>query len=244
MTRQELEKEFDAFFQMFNGMSVEVVDSGALNQCVDLAVAFADWLDLPRQTNAQYYAYQIYTNTPAYVLTYMDKIPNTPEFVPQKGDFIVWDKAVNGTAGHIGIANGVGNVNGFQSFDQNWSAVQRVSQIINHTYDHVLGVLRVKVTNSGTTPIPPMNDKRPYWFDLLSKTEFGATGWEKLTDAQINKWVSELPDRKVAGGKWDVLCDKAGMPHTSTPEAVIAKLSASAFDKNKFLEGVKKLLFG
>lgn len=68
------------------------------------------------------------------------------------------------------------------------------------------------------------NDPRAGWFDLLSKTEFGTTGWEQLTQAQIDKWVSDLSVRKVAAGKWDVLCDKAGMPHTSTPDQVIAKL--------------------
>ena len=110
---------------------------------------------------------------------------------------------------------------------------------MKHSYNYFLGVQRYKV--SGATP--PMNDKRPGWFDLLSKTEFGTTGWEKLTDAQISKWASDLTVRKTGNGKWDQICAKAGLPTSSTPDQVAVKLQGNSFDKNKFLEAIKALLF-
>jgi hypothetical protein len=230
MTRQELEKEFDEFFAMFNGQSVEVVDADSPSQCVDLAVAFADWLNLPRQTNQQYYAYQIYTNTPAYVLTYMDKIPNTPNYVPQKGDFVIWDKAINGTAGHIGIGNGVGDTNKFQSFDQNWSNVQRVSQIVNHDYTHVLGALRLKVTGSPTN----MNDtKKAVQFDRIL-TFLKTQGYiasdnsneyldsDKLVNIVKTLWADRIVDRPKASIT-DQLRNMTGLP-TGTAQQIADKL--------------------
>ncbi len=70
-------------------------------------------------------------------------------------------------------------------------------------------------------------DKRPGWFDQISPTEFGTTGWEKLTQAQIDKWATDLPNRKIAGGKWDQLCDKLELPHTASVDEVYNKLGCS-----------------
>lgn len=92
---------------------------------------------------------------------------------------------------------------------------------------------------------PNMNDPRAGWFDLLSRTEFGTTGWEKLTDEQVKKWIRELPERRVAGGKWDALCDRLGLAHTVSVDEALSKAPNRASIvselKNKIIVEVKKL---
>lgn len=95
-----------------------------------------------------------------------------------------------------------------------------------HNLDIDRIVRQAKDILNGVISSPPnMDDPRAGWFDLLSKTEFGNRGWETLSDEEVKKWVNELPDRKVAGGKWDVVCDKVGLPHTSSVDEVLSKAS-------------------
>lgn len=68
-----------------------------------------------------------------------ERLINTPSFIPQRGDIVVWKNVSNGL-GHIAIYY-FGNVNNFQSFDQNWPEGSRC-HMQNHNYTNVLGVLR------------------------------------------------------------------------------------------------------
>lgn len=68
------------------------------------------------------------------------RIDNTPEFVPQLGDLMVWNKKMGGGAGHVAICTGEGDTTFFMSLDQNW--VRGEATYIRHTYDNVIGVLR------------------------------------------------------------------------------------------------------
>ena len=74
-----------------------------------------------------------------------DRIPNTPSFVPKKGDIVVWSgKMSAGGWGHIAIATGEGNTKYFYTYDQNWTGRHDPCTKIQHNYNYVLGVLRAK----------------------------------------------------------------------------------------------------
>lgn len=89
-------------------------------------------------------AYEIYTNfnnQPGHNL--YERIPNTPEFVPQKGDIMVWGTGI-GQYGHVAICTGEGDTTWFNSFDQNWTYAYAPVTLVRHSYNSVLGVLRPK----------------------------------------------------------------------------------------------------
>lgn len=65
-----------------------------------------------------------------------DKISNTPDGVPQKGDIVVWGTAI-GQYGHIAVFDH-GDTSSFVSFDQNWPTGS-VCHFQNHNYTGVLG---------------------------------------------------------------------------------------------------------
>lgn len=91
------------------------------------------------------YAWEIYAkfdNQPSKNL--FTRIANTPEFVPQKGDIIIWAQSLNGDAGHVAICNGEGDITWFKSYEQNWTGNGDRCTLIKHNYNHVLGVLRPK----------------------------------------------------------------------------------------------------
>lgn len=71
------------------------------------------------------------------------KIKNTPEFVPIKGDIIVWNEKRGKGAGHIAICTGEASTSYFYSIDLNWNGKKKVQEI-KHNYNNVLGVLRKK----------------------------------------------------------------------------------------------------
>lgn len=70
---------------------------------------------------------------------YFDKIVNTPNAVPERGDIIIWG---GGDWGHIAIFV-EGDVNTFTSFDQNYP-VGSAPHLQEHTYENVLGWVRIK----------------------------------------------------------------------------------------------------
>lgn len=72
-----------------------------------------------------------------------NKIDNTPTGVPQNGDIVFWGTGI-GPYGHVAIFIN-GDVNSFNSFDQNWNGHQ-FCETINHNYNSVLGWLRFKPT--------------------------------------------------------------------------------------------------
>lgn len=65
-----------------------------------------------------------------------DKIENTPEGVPTRGDIVIWGTGV-GAYGHIAVFDH-GDQNSFTSFDQNWP-LNSLCHYQNHNYNGVLG---------------------------------------------------------------------------------------------------------
>jgi len=112
-------------------------DTSTYDQCVDL------WRAFNRKIIK---APDIYGNPPVlwdnYQSDYYEKIPNTPEGVPQLGDVIIWGKSYGGI-GHIAICTEIANVKTFTSFDQN-DPIGEPCHFQPHTYTGVLGWLRPK----------------------------------------------------------------------------------------------------
>lgn len=72
-----------------------------------------------------------------------DKIPNTPDGVPQQGDIVIWGTGV-GAYGHIAVFDH-GDANSFVSFDQNWP-LGSLCHLQNHNYNGVLGWFHPKTS--------------------------------------------------------------------------------------------------
>ena len=111
-------------------------------QCFDLANMYWNYLTGGRL--AGYYAKDIPTANNFNGLATVYK--NTPSFLPQKGDIVVFHSGYGGGAGHVAIVWSA-NINSFQSLDQNWyggaqSNPREVAQLITHYYDNPMYFIR------------------------------------------------------------------------------------------------------
>ena len=129
---------YKEFINEYNGKSFDY-DGVAGVQCVDLAKMYLDkvfGIKPGAWGNAKDY-YENFNNLP--IKNSFTRIANTPSFVPQKGDIVVWGTGV-GKYGHIAIATGEGNTHQFYSYDLNWGS-KTVHKVL-HNYKGFLGVLR------------------------------------------------------------------------------------------------------
>src|SRR3990167_6598147 len=108
MTAQE-------FFDKYNGKGIDF-DNYYGFQCVDLYRQYVKEVVDCRQSPGVTGAADIWDT---YLNEYFDRIANTPEGAPIKGDILIWSKNAGGGFGHVSIAS-VGNTDTFTSFDQNW----------------------------------------------------------------------------------------------------------------------------
>lgn len=143
---------FKQFFDKYNGKKCDF-DNAYQGQCVDLFRAYcAEVLGVPQAYPVPQYPdrgrgaadfWTGYETTPQ-LKDNFDKILNTPEFIPQDGDVVIWNRKAGGGHGHIAICIlPTGNLDHFFSFDQNWKTIS-VCEVIDHTYTNVYGVLRAK----------------------------------------------------------------------------------------------------
>lgn len=145
--------DVDRILAQYNGKYAGV-QYGGIFQCVAWAAVFSGemgntgYLPTPK-TNGARDIYEVFANP---LPTQYDRIANTPSFVPRKGDMVIWTGMPNNPYGHVAIANGVGDTNTFQSYDQNWTGGEKV-HAVSHNYNYVLGVLRPKnLTNAQGVP--------------------------------------------------------------------------------------------
>lgn len=132
---------FDKYFAERIGVGIDYDGNGVY--CFDLANDYSINLIGGKQFWGDG-AYEIYTNfdnQPGKEL--YERIPNTPEFVPIKGDIMVWGQGI-GQWGHVAICTGAGDTTWFESYEQNWGGKNEPVELIKHNYNHVLGVLRPK----------------------------------------------------------------------------------------------------
>lgn len=134
---------FDEFVKNYNGKATDY-DGGYGVQCVDLIKLYADKvLGLKFGAFGDAHAYYDNFNNIEMLKQNFERITNTPEFIPQKGDIMVWNKNRGGGCGHVAICNGVGTTSYFCSYDQNWNGTKAM-QLVKHTYSNVYGVIRPK----------------------------------------------------------------------------------------------------
>nr|DAH16262.1 MAG TPA: Endolysin [Caudoviricetes sp.] len=132
---------FNEFKNEVLGKSLDY-DGVAGYQCVDLAKVYLDWMFGIKPGawgNAKDYWNNL--NRPG-MSDYFYRVPNTADLVVERGDIVVWGAMPGNPYGHIAIGLGEGDLNGFQSLDQNWGT-SYVKQV-GHSFNNVLGVLRLK----------------------------------------------------------------------------------------------------
>lgn len=75
-----------------------------------------------------------------YVMKYFKKIKNYLEFIPQKGDIVVW---TSGDYGHVAIVrDNKSTINVLRTIDQNWVSQKLTEENHNYTYMAPLYFLR------------------------------------------------------------------------------------------------------
>jgi hypothetical protein len=138
---------FDEFINKWNGKPVDF-DGVYPNQCMDLMHQYAyEVLGITDKTVlARPWAARVWTEFgwPQF----FDKIINTPNGIPQKGDIMIWKEALNYVPalghgyGHVSMVTEA-NVWNFKSFDANWPTGS-LPHIQWHNYNYVWGWLRPK----------------------------------------------------------------------------------------------------
>lgn len=138
-------KTYDQFISAHKGKAVDI-DGVAGAQCVDLAKCYLKevfGIEAGAWGDAHCW-YDNYNNILALKANFA-RIPNTPDFVPKKGDIAVWSSSLSaGGWGHIAICTGEGDKQHFYSHDQNWTGRHDPCTKIRHDYHAVAGVLRPK----------------------------------------------------------------------------------------------------
>lgn len=204
-SKTESTSAFDRYFAEVNGKGVDF-DGAYGVQCFDLVNDYA-FKVLRCKPFIGMYAWEIYENFAAQPsAARFTKIANTPEFVPKKGDIVIWAKSLNGKAGHCAVATGAGDTTWFTSYEQNWTGKNDPCTIVRHDYSHVLGVLRPKEQASATgEALKPLDtdgfkrgDKslgvyalkqrlRNLGYTVDDTQGFGG-GTEKAVNALLKKW--------------------------------------------------------
>ncbi|MCJ1757931.1 N-acetylmuramoyl-L-alanine amidase [Mammaliicoccus sciuri] len=98
---------------------------------------------------------------------------NTPSFLPQKGDIVVWNGNWGEGCGHVAIVHSA-NINTFVSLDQNWWGGGRnkteVAQYITHTYDFPMYFIRPQFKTKTTVKSKVTSLAKPK--TIVSKKKF------------------------------------------------------------------------
>lgn len=127
------------FITKWTGKHVDV-DGIYPDQCMDLMHQYLmDVFDFSPDVNAAVGAYDVFTEYKWSNL--FERIYNTPDGIPQKGDLIFWDHGV-GAWGHVAIFVD-GDIDFFNSFDANWP-IGSLPHIQSHNYSNAAGWLRPK----------------------------------------------------------------------------------------------------
>lgn len=136
---------YDEFIKRHKGKAMDY-DGAAGAQCVDLAKYYLNEVfGLKPGAWGDAHDYYDNFNSVSDLKNNFTRIANTPDFVPKKGDIVVWKSSLSsGGWGHIAIATGEGNTSYFYSYDQNWTGRHDACTKIKHNYNHLAGVLRPK----------------------------------------------------------------------------------------------------
>lgn len=131
---------FEKFIKKYLGKATDV-DGSAGVQCVDLAKAYLkEVFDIPFFAVGSAKNYFERFDRFGALRDKFERIANTPDFVPLKGDLAVWGSSKGGGHGHVAICSGEGDTRHFYSYDQNWDG--KACKLVRHDYRGFLGVLR------------------------------------------------------------------------------------------------------
>lgn len=151
-------KNYENFINEVNGKSFDY-DKVSGIQCVDLIKIYLKEcfnLNVPNGFGNAIAYYNDYNNKKL-LTTNFERIPNTPSFIPKKGDIMVWNEKRGKGAGHVAICTGIGDTKNFYSYDLNWNGSKKVKEV-KHDYKNVLGVLRYKKKEEKKTVNYKMGD--------------------------------------------------------------------------------------
>ena len=147
----------DEFVKKYDGKGIDY-DGHFGYQCMDLYRQYVkEVLEFP-QSEPVIGACNVWDT---YLSAYYDRISNTPDGVPAKGDIIIWDCSAGGGYGHIAVFLS-GTVNSFTSLDQNWPEGSLVHKQ-RHTYSKVLGWLHPKELDMSDALEVCMADREKFW---------------------------------------------------------------------------------
>lgn len=187
---------FTAWVQAYNGKKIDWDDVSPY-QCVDLAKCY---LQEVWGVKTKGRGTSVWGDAKDYYLDFEDKswggykklhaagfvrIKNTREFIPMKGDIVVWN---NGKYGHIGVANGDGDTDAFYSYDQNWGG--KYMHLCYHTYSFFLGVLR-----------PPRTVKAAVNIRAGAGTNYRILG-EKKKGEKVTVYEKKGSWARIGDGRW------------------------------------------
>ena len=161
-------------------------DGVAGSQCVDLIKYYLKEVFniYPGAWGDAHCYYDNYNNITALKNNFI-RIANTPDFVPRKGDIVVWSPNLSsGGWGHVAIATGEGNKTYFYSYDQNWTGNHDVCKMVKHNYNCVYGVLRPKDQTKITGVKKSVSELAKEV--IAGKWGVGDTRKKKLTSAGYN----------------------------------------------------------
>ena len=131
---------FNEWVNKYIGRGVDY-DGSSGAQCVDLAKSYLKEVhNVPQFSiggSAKNYWLKRFSK-----LSGFEKIANTPDFVPLKGDIAVWNETKGGGHGHVAVCTGEGDTKYFYSYDMNWNG--KAMKKVKHDYSGFYGVLRPK----------------------------------------------------------------------------------------------------
>lgn len=233
-----MEQKFKDFLTKYNGTFVEKVDLTNLNQCVDLIIAWVEFLGLPTNTFAGLmYAYEMWSPSTAAAAQKFDYILNTPDAVPQWGDIVIWDKAYNGTAGHVGIATGnFSDTNKFQCFEQN-DPTGSNSHLKDYNYNHVIGWLRYKGPLPQSDALTACLNQHTQLVTELDNLKTQCALDIKTINSQKDSLALQLAECQRQSKIYKDEYDKA-----NSPTGYKAQISSLEIDKRNWVEKEKSYL--
>lgn len=168
---------FDEFLSQYNGQQNVGNTPENKGQCVGLVSVWMDNLGIAHEWGD---AKDLFDNAGP---NSFEKIANTPDGIPQKGDIMVWSGTFNRGPGHTGIATGTGDTNTFECFEQN-DPLGSSCHLKTYNYNYVTGWIRPR-----TAIIPDTLPVLKSDFEtLVSKSseydKFVAGGFNHLEDIQ------------------------------------------------------------
>lgn len=189
-----MQDKYNQYVAKWNGKPQEVEDASALDQCMDNAFGWSDFIGIPHSTIRAFAAKD--------VINRYDHNSWTQAGSPQVGDLVTWGANV-GAAGHIAVFSKDLGGGKFQSYDQNWDGHKKINpatgnmepycEFVTHTYSGVQAYLRPKVTFNGGSDVIDLNTGRRllFWIYGLNGTYSTKNALNGDADSQIKPLVGQ-----------------------------------------------------